>query len=409
MRSIIDLSPLRVSRSFRLFWAGTSAQSLARQMTNVAVLFQIWDMTGDAFWVGVLALVTAVPMIVLGMIGGWLADNFDRRVVISVTTLGAVIASLVLVLQAFLELNSIALLLAIVFVQTCFTSAGGPARRSVLPRILPDRVLSAGYALTQLSFQVAMLLGPVLGGVLIATFGLGVTYGVEVVGFTLALLGIWSLPSIPPEISVRKFNLQSVFAGIAEVRKRPVLLGSFLIDAFATILVMPIAVLPLLNAERFLNSPDMLGVLLSSIALGGVVAGAFSGLYSRVRRMGILQIVSAVVWIACLGALALPVGLAGTVALLALAGAADMVAVVTRGTMIQLSTPDELRGRVSAVEQVVGVAGPELGNFRGGVSASLLGLGPSIIGGALAALAVVACTYFAIPAVRDYKLESDSV
>lgn len=164
---ILNTAPLRENRPFRLFWMGTTAQSFARQLSVVAVMLQIWDITRDALWLGIAGLVSAAPMVVFGMIGGWLADHFDRRIVTMWTTVGALACSALLVLQAWLSLNSILVLLLIIVAQLSFTSAGSPARRSILPRVLTEQQLGAGIALTHVSFQAAMLAGPALGGALV--------------------------------------------------------------------------------------------------------------------------------------------------------------------------------------------------------------------------------------------------
>lgn len=404
---IVNTEPLRQNRPFRLFWMGTTAQSFARQVSVVAVMLQIWDITQDALWLGIAGLVSAVPMVVFGMIGGWLADNFDRRIVTLWTTIGALGCSALLVLQAWLSLNSIFVLLLIIAVQLSFTSAGSPARRSILPRVLTEQQLGAGIALTHVSFQAAMLAGPALGGGLVLWSGFTGAYIVEAAGFAAALLGIAALPKIPAEKSGRRMTIASVFAGVGTIASRPVLRGSFLIDIFATVLVMPLALLPVLNAERFGDNPVKMGLLISAMAVGGLLAGVLSGPLVRASRSGIVQILAAVTWTAALGGLAFTYDYGVAIVLLAIAGAADTIAVITRGTVVQLDTPDDLRGRVSAVEQVVGVAGPELGNFRAGAMASSFGTTLSMAIGAGVALAAIGTVAALNPDLRNYRLPAD--
>lgn len=404
---IINTAPLRQNRAFRLFWMGTTAQSFARQVSVVAVMLQIWEITQDALWLGVAGLASAIPMVVFGMIGGWLADHFDRRAVTMWTTIGALACSALLVLQAWLSVNSVLVLLLIIVAQLSFTSAGAPARRSILPRVLTDQQLGSGIALTHVSFQAAMLAGPALGGILVLWSGFTGAYIVEAVGFAAALLGIAALPQIPADKTGRRMTVASVFAGVETIAKRPVLRGSFLIDIFATVLVMPLALLPVLNAERFGDNPVKMGLLISAMAAGGLLAGVLSGPLVRASRSGVVQILAAASWTMALGGLAFTYDYVLAIVLLTVAGAADTIAVITRGTVVQLDTPDDLRGRVSAVEQVVGVAGPELGNFRAGTMASGFGTTLSMAIGAGLALVAIGTVATLNSGLRNYRLPAE--
>lgn len=399
----LDTGPLRRNRAFRWFWLGTTAQSIARQIGLVAVLLQIWEITRNALWLGIAGLVSAVPMIVAGLLGGLLADRLDRRSVCAWTTAGALACSGLLVLQALLSWNSAPALLAIVAVQLLFTSAGAPARRSVLPGLLTERQLAAGLALTQLSFQAAVLVGPALGGALIAQIGFAGAYLAEAAGFGAALLGVASLPRIPAASERRHTTLRELFAGVEAIAHRPILRASLLIDLAATVLVMPIAILPVLNTERFGADPTRMGLLLSAMAVGGLAAGLLSGPIGRCKRAGLVQILAAASWTIALGALAVTHDYAVAIGLLALAGAADTIGVIVRGAVMQLETPDRLRGRVSAIEQIMGVAGPELGNARAGTTVGAFGttLGTALSAGtALLAIGMVALLN---PALRRYR------
>ncbi len=170
----LDIRPLRASPPFRRLWIGTSLQSLGRQITVVAVLFQVWEVTGSSFWVGFVGLVYAVPTIVLTLVGGSLADVVDRRTLILWTTCGALVVSVLLALQAASGVRSLPLLLGLVCLQTAFTSLGSPARRTVVVRLLPQGQVGAGIALSHISFQASTLIGPALAGLLIAGAGLTV-------------------------------------------------------------------------------------------------------------------------------------------------------------------------------------------------------------------------------------------
>lgn len=398
----LDTRPLRRQGPFRRLWIGTSLQSFGRQVAVIAVLFQAWELTHSSFWVGVVGAIQAVAIIVFGLLGGVLADSMDRRKLSLLATTGAFGISVLLALQAALGANSFRLLLILLCVQAAFFALGSPARRTFVPTLLPKDQVAAGIALTLLSFQASLLLGPALAGFMIAAWGLTICYVIEAVAFCAAFYGVTGLPELRPEGAKAAMGLKAIRDGLSFIRQRPVLSGAFLGDLAAAFLAMPIALFPAINAARFAGDPKTLGLFLSMIAIGGIIAGAFSGWFTRIRHTGQVQLGAATVWgLALLGA-----GLTGnlpiTLACLAVAGAADMIAVISRGTVLQLATPDSYRGRISSVEQIVGVAGPELGNFRAGLLASFTS--PAIAlaaGGAscIAAIALIAATY---PALRRF-------
>lgn len=402
-RAVLDLSPLRASRPFRDLWLGSSAAALGAQFVTVAVLFQVWELTGSAFWTGAIGLVRAVPLIVFGLVGGTLADSADRRSIVRWTTAAQLVTAAGLAAQAVAQAESLGLLLGLVGAQATFGALGVPARRALPPRLLPLAQVPAGIALQHLSFQVAMLVGPALAGIVIAELGLTWAFTVQVLTFVLALLGVLRLPHLPPDAAVGRPGLRAMADGVHLVLRRPVLRGSFATDLFATILAMPISLFPLVNEARFGGSASTLGLFLSAVAVGGIVAGLLSGTVTRARRAGLVQLAAAGTWGLALAGFGLAPGLWLALALLAVAGAADTISVVIRAAMVQLDTPDSHRGRVSAVESVIGQAGPDVGNFRGGVVAGLTSAPFALVTGGLACACGVALVGWRNRALRRYR------
>nr|WP_281497201.1 MFS transporter [Ornithinimicrobium sp. F0845] len=363
---------MRTSAPFARLWAGTSLSAIGAQITTVAVLYQVWEMTHSPLWTGAIGLAHAIPMIVCGLWGGTLADTMDRRTLVRWTTTGQIVAVLGLAGQALAGVESLPLLLGLVAVVAGCGALGAPARRTFPTRLLPRDQVAAGIALQLMSFHVAMLVGPALGGLLIAEWGLAVCYLVDAVAVCAGLVGVLGLPPLPPLGDTGPARgLRAIADGLTLIRRRPVLHGSCLTDLIATVLAMPISLFPMINEIRFGGDPRTLGWFLSAVAVGGVTASLLSGYTTRARRLGAVQLGAATVW----GVGLTGFGLAGplwlALACLALAGAADTVSVTSRGATIQLATPDSHLGRVSSVEHVIGVAGPNLGNFRGGVVAGL--------------------------------------
>lgn len=386
---LVDLRPLRYSPAFRRLWVGHTLSGLGVQLTVVAVLYQMWELTGSAVAVGAVGLAQAVPMIVFGLVGGSLADAVDRRRLVLLTTAGQVLAAGLLAGQAVAGVGSLWVLLGLVALQAACGGLGAPARRTFVVRLLPADQVGAGIALTNLSFQAAMLVGPAVAGVVTARWGVGACYLLDGLTFVVALYAVLRLPSMRPLGEVARPGIRAIWAGWRFIGGRPVLGGAFLTDVVATVMAMPVALFPVINAERFGGSPETLGLFLSAIAVGGIAAGAASGTVTRARRPGLVMLAAAGVWGVGLTGFGLAQPLWLVLGCLAVAGAADTISVISRGSIVQLATPDSHRGRVSAVEHIIGVSGPDLGNFRAGLVAGATSASfAAVSGGVLCVLGV---------------------
>lgn len=385
-RHLTDIRPLRASRNFREIWAASILTGLAAQIAAVAALAQIWELTRSPIWTGAIGLAQGIPLLLLGAVGGSLADRFDRRTIVIVSTWGQALAAAGLTLQAALGNTSPLPVLAIIAAASAANALGSPARRTLPVRLLPRGQVTAGLALQNLGFQFSMLVGPALGGLLIAVT-LPAGYAAQALMMPLALVAAFRLPPLPPD---RAPGSKIERGGWSFPLRMPVLRGALLTDLATMSLSMPIAIFPMINDLRFDGDPRTLGLFLSAIGAGGIAAGLASGLVTRLPRPGLVQLVCAASWGAALVVFAFAPHAALALAALAVAGASDTVGVVTRGGLVQLVTPDAYRGRVSAVDHVIGVAGPEVGNMRGGVLAAAVGAPAALaIGGAAAVVATV--------------------
>ncbi|MEV7341728.1 MFS transporter [Streptomyces sp. NPDC093544] len=400
----LDTRPLHGSQSFRDLWIGTSVSQLGGQIANVAVLAQVWDLTGSPVGTGAIGLATGLPMVLFGLLGGTLADTVDRRAVVRATTAGQLLAAAGLCAQALADNRNVLVLLALVAMGTSCSALGAPARRTFPVRLLPGDQVAAGLALTNVSFQAAMLIGPAMAGLIIARWDFPAAYATQAVAMAVAMLAVIRLPAMRPEgADAAGGRRRPKRGGWRIVLRRPTLWGSMATDLSATLLAMPIALFPLVNEIRFEGNPQTLGLFLSAVAVGGITAGLLSGTVTRWRRGGLVQLSAAGVWglaLTCFG-LAGPLWLA--LGCLAVAGAADTVSVVTRSALVQLETPDAYRGRVSSVEHVIGVAGPELGNFRGGLLASATSASFSLVFGGLSAILAIATVSATNAPLRAYR------
>ncbi|GAA0943470.1 MFS transporter [Pseudonocardia zijingensis] len=400
MKLLIDTRPLRSSPHFRRVWVGNVLSMVGGQLTVVAVLYQTWELTADPVAVGAIGLAQAVPLVLMGQVGGVLADAVDRRRLVVATSLGQVVVTALLAAQAFAGLGSLAVLLGLVALQSAGAALGTPARRTFAARLLPADQIGAGLALINLGFHVSLLVGPAIAGFVVAGWGTGACYAVNALTFFASLYGVLRLPPLPPDGTAARPGLRAVVAGWRFIVSRPVLAGAFLTDLIATVLAMPISLFPVVNAEQFGGDPQTLGLFLSAIAVGGITAGLASGMATRSRRPGRVMLVAAGMWGLALAAFGWAPSVWLALACLAVAGAADTISVISRGALVQLVTPDDYRGRVSAVEDVVGMAGPHLGNFRAGLVAGATSAGVAAVSGGVLCVLGVAAVAVVTPALR---------
>lgn len=387
---LIDITPLRTSPAFRRFFIGRAVSGLGGQISVVAVMYQVWEATHSPFWSGCVAIAQLVPMLTIGLWGGAVADRADRRSILLATNLTQLVLALLLTAQALwlgTSPSSLGLVLVLVALMAAAGSVAAPAGMGVIPRLLATDQVAAGLALNRLSFQGSMLLGPALGGLIIGYAGLEIAYAVDAASFAAGFLGVIGLPALAP---ATRTTGGGILEGLRFAATQPVVRGVLLVDLAATVLAMPVSLFPLVNEARFGGDPRTLGLFLTAIAVGGVAASLFSGSFTRRSRPGLITIGAAAVWGASLGAVGLVTSPWLCLALLAVAGAADSVSVVTRGTLIQLAVPDDLRGRTAAIEMIVGAGGPEVGNLRGGTVAQLTSGSFALVSGGITCLLALA-------------------
>ncbi|MCI2419184.1 MFS transporter [Saccharopolyspora sp. K220] len=400
---LIDIRPLRSSAAFRRLWWGNALSTLGGQVTVVAVLYQMWELTSSPIAVGAIGLANAVPMVLFGLAGGALADAVDRRRLVLLTTAGQLLSVSLLAVQAVAGAGSMWLLLGLTALQAASSGLGAPARRTFVARLLPNEQVGAGIALTNLSFQAALLVGPAVAGVLAARWGVASCYLLDALSFCAALYGVLRLPSMRPIGETGWRGIGAIWSGWRFIRREPVLSGAFFSDVLATVTAFPVGLFPVINEERFDGNPETFGLFLSAIAVGGIAAGCVSGTVTRAQRPGVIMLAAAAIWGLGLVGFGLAQPLWLVLGCLAIAGAADTISVITRGSIVQLATPDSHRGRVSAVEHIVGISGPDLGNFRGGlVSGMTSATFAAVSGGALCVLSIAALA-LASTSLRSFR------
>ena len=396
-RLFADLTPLRVSAPYRRLWASLGISNIGQQMTSVAVGLQIWNLTNSSLMVGLMGLFQLVPLVGFGLYGGTLSDAFDRRLVGLISAIGLWLCSLAFLAQSATQVNSVALLYAIIAVQSAFFAVGNPARQSIIPRLVPAELLPAANALGMITWTFGFTLGPLLGGLLVALTGTVTTpYVVDVIAFAVVVWAMFRLPSLPPIVvpgaQRPRAGWGAVREGFVFLRGKINLQMTFYEDLVAMVFGMPRALFPAIAAHWYGGSTRdvalVLGLLAAAPAAGALVSGILSGPLGRVRWQGRAIVIAIVIWGAAITMFGLVRWLPLALLLLAIAGAADNVSAVFRTTILQAATPDEFRGRLQGVFTVVVAGGPRLGDVEAGVVAALAGEAFSVVSGGVACIAL---------------------
>ncbi|MFD7446158.1 MFS transporter [Streptomyces sp. NPDC059909] len=385
---MLDVTPLRQSPAFRLLWIGQAVSGVGGQMTVFAVALQVYLLTKSTLAVGVIGLCTAIPMLSMALVGGTLGDAYDRRKIVLFAGCGQVAVSLAFAVQAFAGMNRLWLLYVLCIAQSTLGAISVPAKRTFMANLLPKDQIPAGAALTMLIVHFAGIAGPILAGAVAGFWGLQVCYAVDAVSFIAAIYVVAKLPAMPPQAVIARPSARAIVAALRYIRVNDVLRGAFLADLSLTLLATPTALLPAINDRNLGGNAETLGMLMAAPAVGGILGSLFSGRAGRVAHKGRGMLLAGGAWGTCIAVFGLVHAPALAIALLLVAGMADVISVVFLTTIVQSTVDDNYRSRVSAVEFVVGAGGPQLGSMRAGALGAVTSPGLSaVIGGATSVLA----------------------
>lgn len=408
-RLAIDLTPLRVSRDFRLLWSGSVVSAMGSQFARVGLYVQVYALTGSPAAVGLLGLSGLAGSFAGVFLGASFIDRHDRRTTLLWSQLAAMGVALALVAGALSGHPPLWLLHLANAATWLLAAIHGPARQASIPRLLTADQVPAAVALNQAGWQVASIVGPALAGVLIAAAGPEAAYAVDAATYTVGFLAALALRSLPPEAAVVDRGAKAVATGFRFLRENRLLQSTFVVDLVAMIFGSPQALFPVIAVQQLHRGPEVVGLLFAAPAAGALLLTLVSGPLTTMRRQG-----EAVVWaVAAWGAAIAGFGLAGdllpaALVFLALAGAADVVSAIFRSTILQVTVPDHLRGRLGAVFFIVVTGGPKLGDIEAGLVASAFTPTISVVTGGLACIVGAFLTgklYPELPAYRRPSLE----
>jgi MFS family permease len=399
-----DVTPLRASPDFRRIWVGLLVSEAGRQFTIVASFIQVQRLTGSAAAVGVIGLVGLVALAAGTLAAGHVLDSVDRRRLLIGAQFANMGASGLLLAGAVAGRPPVWLVYAGVALMSAASAIDGPARNAMMPRLVGRDLVSAASALNQIVWQVTALVGPALSGIVIARLGLAWAYGFDLVTYAAMLVAAAGIRPVPPERAPgAATGWAAVREGFGYLRGRPVLQSTFIVDIVAMVFGMPRALFGFLAVSRFHAGAEVTGYLFSAPAVGALIAAATTGWVGRVRHQGRAVLLAVVLWGAGIAAF----GLVGdrlwpALFFLAFAGAADVISAVFRNTILQLSVPDALRGRLSGIHILVVTGGPRLGDLEAGLVAQAFSPTVSVVSGGVLCVAGTVLLAAMVPAFRAY-------
>jgi MFS family permease len=394
-------------RDFRLIWSAEVLSQTGTQIQRVAVAWQVFELTGDPFQLGLLGLVRFVPLFLFGLVGGVVADRYDRRQTLVLSQL-----ALMLVTGAFAVLTAngsitLAWIYGLTALSALFSAVAAPTRHALIPTLVPTASIPAAMSMGVLAFQSAGMAGPAIGGVLVASVGIAPSYAVDAATFGLVAISAFALHSRPMRAAPVISGRAAAMEGLRFLRESPVLLGTMSLDFLASFFGASTTLMPIFASDILGGGPRTLGWLLTAPAAGAVAGATIMASRRPLTRPGVGILAAIVIFGLSITAFALSRNLWLSLAFLAASGAADSVSVSQRHTLRNLLTPDRLRGRVAAAHSTFAAGGPQLGDVRAGIVASWTGAPLAVAIGGLAAALTALVVARQVPGIARFRWERD--
>ncbi len=395
----VDITPLKISRDYRLLFFGQLISFFGSMMTFIIVPWQMYQITGSNAMVGFIYLAEFVPMFFLAFIGGALADSLDKRKMLRVTEVGQTIVTLILLINSFSAEPHIWVLYLAVAIHAGLSALQRPAFESLIQKIMPPEQMSAVAALNSLRYNFGAIISPSIGGLIAAYFSASIAYSIDLLTFVASLIAVFLIQAAPAPENADRPSLKSIIEGCRYALRRRELLGTYLIDICAMFFAFPMALYPALAA---IYGEQYLGLFPAALAVGMLVASFTSGWTKNIHRHGLMVVVAAVFW----GIGIIFFGLANSIWLallfLAAAGYADMISGIFRMTIWNQTIPNYLRGRLASLEMISYLTGPMLGGAKMGLVAERFGVKAAIVSGGILSVVAVLLTALFLPKFINY-------
>jgi MFS family permease len=408
-RILVDTTPLRESRDFRLLFLGQLVSMLGTQLTVVAIPYQVYSMTHSSLQVGAISLAQLFPFLAGALAAGPIGDAVDRRPIMIWTGVAGAVTSAALAVNAVVPHPSLVALYLISALAAGFYGFSSTARSASVPGLVERRHLPAAFAMMQIEFQVGTIVGPALSGILLV-IGLQLVYALDAVSFVAAVVMTVMLHPIPPAHEAGGMSMwQSTKEGLRYLRSRQALQGVYLIDINAMVFGMPRALFPAMAATIFGGGTITLGFLYAAPGVGALVGALTTGWVTHLRRQGWTVIIAVTIWGAAITVFGLIDTLWLALVLLAVAGWADVISAVVRNTILQTSIPERFRSRMSSIQMAVVQGGPRLGDLESGAVATATSVEFAVVSGGLACIVGAAVIGALMPAFRRHVAMSGEV
>lgn len=392
-------------RDYRLLWLGQMISTLGTQMHTVALSWQVYELTGSVFQLGLLGLIRAAALMVTSFVGGAAADTRNRRNLMLVTQTSMLILTGALAVSTTLGAVNIGLLYAFAALAAATSAFDGPARQALIPSLVPRDELGAAISLNMLAMSAARMVGPALGGVSVGLLGVAATYTVDSISFLAVILALALMRTtvVTPVIQAR--GMAAIREGLRFIVATPVIWGIMLLDFLATLVGSSVGLAPVFAKDVLHAGPQGLGLLLSAPAAGAVAGAVIVSVLPQFERPGRMVVISVVVYGVCLALFGMSNSLVAAMLALVGAGAADSISVAMRNVVRLIATPDELRGRVSAAHSALAMGGPRLGEFQSGMTATLVGPQAAMMLGGAGCVLVALAIGKLVPPVMRYRVD----
>jgi MFS family permease len=403
----LNLAPLRKHRDYRLLYTGQLVSMFGSMITYVAVPYQVFELTHSSFIVGMLGAAQLVPLLMFALWGGAYADAMDRRKLLVISEIVMTAGSLALAINGMFAHASVTLIFVVSATMSACNGFHRPALDAMTPRLVDREDLTSVSALNFFRFSISAIGGPALGGFCMAALGYPLTYMIDVLSFLVSLVSLAAIRRMPPSDRVARPGIQSIAEGLKYAVGRPELIGTYVVDIVAMTFAMPMALFPSMAVAW--GGARAAGWLYSAMSFGSLFTTIFSGWTTNVNRHGAAVVIAAAVWALAIVFVGFSPSLPFAVFCLALAGAADSVSGVFRGTIWNETIPSDLRGRLAGVEMISYLSGPLLGNARAGWVASISSNTISIVSGGIICLVAVLLCIPLLPAFWNYYAERRTV
>ena len=401
----IDLTPLKKYPDFRNLWAAGLISYLGSMITYVAIPFQIKELTNSYLAVGIVGVIELVPLIVFGLYGGVLADSVNRKKMVWATEAGAMLLVALLLANSMLWEPKVWVIYIAAGLFAVVDGLQRPSADAMLPRLVGHQDLPAATALMSLRWQLGLIVGPTVGGIIFSTFSISAGFAIDIATYVVALVFLARVRSMPSSKEAKKPSLAALLDGVKYAFSRQDLLGTYIIDLAAMTLAMPMALYPFWADQ--LNAPWALGMFYSAITVGSVLVTVTSGWTTRYRFHGRAVILAAIGWGLAIAVAGLSTSLVLVLLFLTIAGAFDMISALFRANMWNQTIPDHFRGRLAGIELLSYSVGPLAGQLRAATIASATSLSFSVTSGGVLCAIVVAFLAFFLPKMWKYDVETN--